>query len=89
MRLAWGFSLLAALLCPLDEASASGISENVKLSKEGNCLIGPHTPGRIRSLPGQGVPVRPPKNPFEDALPHCASTAADRPAAGRSQGGRR
>lgn len=89
MRLLMGLSLLAALLCPRDEAFASSISENVKLSKEGNCLIGPHAPGRIRALSGQGVPVRPPKNPFEDALPHCAPKAADGPAAGRSQGGRR
>ena len=79
MRLLRGLSLLAACLCPLKDVCASGISENVRLSKEGNCLIGPHAPGRIRSLPGQGVPVRPPKNPFEDALPHCAPETADGP----------
>lgn len=67
----WKYGILASLLLLSACASGSSIRENARRSERGNCLLGPHDPGRIRALPGQGVPVRPPRNPFEDALPHC------------------
>lgn len=81
--------VLASLISLSAESLASSISEAVRLSERRDCLIGPHELGRIRALPGQGVPVRPPKNPFEDALPHCAPVATPAPALGRAHGGRR
>lgn len=47
------------------------------VSRQADCIPGPHDPSRVRRLPGVAATTSRPRNPLEDERPHCVERGGE------------